>query len=133
MPRLLQVRVFDEHLPFAGIERLQEVCPQGVIYNYREWGGPLIWHGHPDWKVTIDGRLYLYGRKEWERYEQIALGKVPVADVEEQYGPDAFFLHPSYHKRFVELLQKSSGWKGIHAGENSVVFVRRRGLVRVRG
>lgn len=128
VPRLLHLRLFDRQLPFAAMDRMREIGVRGVIYNYREWGGPLIWKGHPDWKVTIDGRLYLFDDAQWRDYEETARGRVPVADVERRYHPDAFFLRPSYHERFIELLRKSDGWVEAYADRKAIVFVRRRGL-----
>lgn len=132
VPRLLQMRLFDEELPLAAARRMHEMDVRGVIYNYREWGGPLIWEGYPDWKVTIDGRLYLFTREEWNRYRQIASGRVSVAEIERQYRPDAFFLRPTYHQRLIRLLQGSDDWKEAYADRNAVVFVRRRGRVMDR-
>jgi hypothetical protein len=126
VPRLLELRLFDEQLPFAAIQRMRQMGVRGVIYNYREWGGPLIWEGYPDWKLTIDGRLYLFNREEWHRYQQIALGRVPVAQVQRQYRPAAFFLRPTYHQRFIRLLRESDQWKEAYADRNAIVFVRRR-------
>jgi len=125
VPRLLHWRLFDEQLPLGAAQRMREMGVRGVIYNYREWGGPLIWEGYPEWKVTIDGRLYLFTRQEWYRYQQIALGRVPVAEVERLYRPDAFFLRPSYHDRFVRLLRESNNWREAYADRNAIVFVRR--------
>jgi len=125
VPRLLHWRLFDEQLPLGAAQRMREMGVRGVIYNYREWGGPLIWEGYPEWKVTIDGRLYLFTRQEWYRYQQIALGRVPVAEVERLYRPDAFFLRPSYHDRFVRLLRESHNWREAYADRNAIVFVRR--------
>ena len=121
VPRLLDVKLFDEQLPFAGTKRLRELGVRGVIYNYREWGGPLIWAGYPDWKVTIDGRLYLFTREEWDLYREIALGRVSVAEVQRRYRPEAFFLRPSYHERFIKLLRESSNWEEAYADQNSIV------------
>ncbi|KKL62447.1 hypothetical protein LCGC14_2185140, partial [marine sediment metagenome] len=50
-----------------------------------------IWAGAADWRVTIDGRLYLYTAAEWRRYHEIALGRVPVAQIQQWYDPEGFF------------------------------------------
>jgi hypothetical protein len=126
VPRVLDWRLFDEQLPLSAMQRMRQIGVRGVIYNYREWGGPLIWEGYPDWKVTIDGRLYLFSREEWRRYEQIALGRVPVSQVERQYHPEAFFLRPAYHERFVRLLRQSVDWEEAYADDNAIVFVKSR-------
>ncbi len=125
VPRLLHWRVFDEPLPFAAVKQIRQIGVRGTIYNYREWGGLLIWEGYPDWKVTIDGRLYLFGEAEWDRYRAIASGRVPVAEVERLYGPDAFFLRPTHDRNLVALLQESSRWQEAYADRDAIVFVRR--------
>jgi len=126
VPGLLGLNVLDRRLPLRAAGRLRERGVRGVIYNYREWGGPLIWTGYPDWKVTIDGRLYLFDPEEWNRYEQIAAGRVPLDQVEQWYHPDAFFLRPSYHEGLIKLLRASDAWEKIDGDAESAVFVRRQ-------
>lgn len=115
--------VFDRSMPFAGLERVRERGVSGVVYNYREWGGPLIW-AHPPAKVAIDGRLYLFPRSDWDDYVRTARGEVPLEQVEARYRPDAFFLRPSYHERFVALIRASGRWDEAYADENCVLFVK---------
>ncbi len=124
LPLLVRPRLFDREIPMRAVRQLRGYGVRGVIYNYREWGGLLIWAGWPDWKVTIDGRLYLFPRKDWQRYREIARGRVPVAQVEQWYRPDVFFLRPGYHKGFIPLLRASSNWEEVYADENAVVFIR---------
>jgi hypothetical protein len=115
--------VFDRNLPFAGLDRVRELGVRGVVYNYREWGGPLIW-SHPPAKVTIDGRLYLFPPADWDAYVRTALGEVPLDEVEARYRPDAFFLRPSYHERLVALIRTSGRWEEVYADPNCVLFVK---------
>ena len=124
-PRLFDMRLFSRELPLAGVQRLRQLGVRGVIYNCREWGGPLIWAGYPQWQVTIDGRLYLFTLDEWRRYSAVAAGRVTVAEVERQYRPDAFFLRPSYDRRFIALLQGNRHWVQAYADENAVIFLPR--------
>jgi hypothetical protein len=115
--------VFDPTLPFAGLDRVRALRVGGVVYNYREWGGPLIW-ADPDAKVTIDGRLYLFPPADWGAYVRTALGEVPLAEVEARYRPDAFFLRPSYHERLIALIRASGRWEEAYADPNCVLFVK---------
>jgi len=124
LPPLLGTRIHSREMPLAAVERLGELGVRGVIYNYREWGGPLIWAGYPDWKVTIDGRLYLFTPEDWDRYRRIALGEVPAAEVDRWYHPDAFLLRPDYHRRFIRLLRDSGDWEEAYADDSAVVFLR---------
>jgi len=129
LPLLLRPKVVSEQLPMQGIERLKAELPERRtyrVYNYREWGGPLILEGSPrGWEVSIDGRLYLYPREEWRRYDEIALGRVPLETIEREHKPDAFFLRPSYHRGLIELLRASTTWREVHTDEVSSVWVRR--------
>jgi hypothetical protein len=122
LPTLLQGGVTDEFALGAGITRLREVVPQGRIYNYREWGGPLILAGHPNWRVAIDGRLYLFGDDDWHAYHEAALGRISPDDVARRYDVDAFFLHPSYHHRLIGQLRAARTWREVHADDNCVIF-----------
>jgi hypothetical protein len=102
--------------------RLREVVPQGRIYNYREWGGPLILAGHPDWQVAIDGRLYLFGEDDWRAYHEAALGRISPDELARRYNVDAFFLHPSYHHRLIARLRETGSWREVHADDYCVIF-----------
>jgi hypothetical protein len=116
--------VFDPNLPFAGLDRVRALRVSGVVYNYREWGGPLIASAHPSVRVTIDGRLYLYPAADWDDYLRTALGEVPLDEVEARYRPDAFFLRPSYHERLIALLRASDQWEEAYADRSCVLFVK---------
>ena len=122
LPTLLQGGVADEFALGAGMTRLREVVPQGRIYNYREWGGPLILAGHPDWQVAIDGRLYLFGEDDWHAYHEAALGRISPDDLARRYDVDAFFLHPSYHHRLIAQLREAGTWREVHADNYCVIF-----------
>lgn len=117
--------VIAEMIPVRGVAALKEVLPAGRIYNYYAWSGPLILAGHPDWQTGIDTRLYLYDAATWYRYEAVAKGQVPLAEVVAQDRPDAFFLRPSYDGPFVELLNTSADWRRVYEDANCVVFVKR--------
>jgi len=126
VPRVLDRPIFAEQIPLAAVEKLKTLDIDGVVYNYREWSGPLIWAGFPDWKVTIDGRLYIYPREDWRQYDEVAKGKVSVEEVERTYQPEAFFLRPSYHGPFIEKLRASERWREVHEDPSAIIFVRRK-------
>jgi hypothetical protein len=126
-PRVLPRPVIDPEIPLDGIRALRSKLTAGRIYNYREWGGPLILEGASDWRIAIDGRLYLFDdRTEWEEYEKAALGLVPVEELVRRHRPDAFFLRPTYHAELVSLLRAAPDWPELFADANCVVFVRNR-------
>jgi hypothetical protein len=107
IPNLMPVRTVFMYPLNSCIEALRAAVPAGRILNYREWGGPLILAGHPNWKVAIDGRLYLYSRQDWQDYHNAALGRIPLHDLMSRYQPDAFFLHPVFDHELIGLLEQS--------------------------
>jgi hypothetical protein len=125
---LLFVRgpVFDREIPLAGLAELKKVLPAGRIYNYREWGGPLILAGQPEWQVAIDGRLYLYTIDTWNEYNRAAGGQVPLKELVATHQPDAFFLRPDFDAGLVKLLRESKEWREVYAAEFCIIFIRRR-------
>jgi hypothetical protein len=123
-PALPTSTVLHPGLPLEGMTRLKTALPSGRIYNYRQWGGPLIWTGYPQWQVAIDGRLYLYSEKEWEGYNKAALGKVPLRELVEEHKPDAFFLRPSFHQKLMTLLKQSPAWRELYTDNKCSIFLK---------
>jgi hypothetical protein len=106
-----------------GISYLKSVLVHGRIYNYREYGGPLIFAGYPDWQVGLDGRLYLYDKAVWRDYNNAALGKVPLQELVARHQPDAFFLHPRFHKQLIEMLRRSQAWCKFYSDAQCIIFL----------
>lgn len=104
------------------IEALRGAVPAGRIFNYREWGGPLILAGHPNWKVAIDGRLYLYSRQDWQDYDNAALARIPLRDLMSKYQPDAFFLHPVHNHALIGLLDQSRHYRLLFRDSDCVAY-----------
>jgi len=111
-------------LPEKGLKALHQALPQGKIYNTREWGSALIFFGYPDWKVHVDGRLYLFNKKAfWEDYYASASGIIPLDAIVNRYKPDAFFLHPVFHRHLVEQLKESGNWAKLYADSLCAVYL----------
>jgi len=125
VPLFTRDSVIDKEIPMEGILQLKTLLPAGRIYNYREWGGPLVLEGYPRWKLAIDGRVYMFTRDEWYGYNNIALGNVAVEQVMKEHLPDAFFLRPSFHQNFINLLRVSPDWEEVYAAESSIIFLKK--------
>jgi hypothetical protein len=107
------------------LRALYEAMPAGRIYNYREWGGPLILAGHPSWRVAIDGRLYHYSREDWLDYYRVAMGLLPTDLLMSKYHPSAFLLHPGFHQALIESFERSEAVTLIYRNEYCYVYVTR--------
>ncbi len=115
--------VFADRIPVEGIAWLKTVLPAGRIYNTREYGGPLILNGRPEWKIAIDGRLYMYGKDEWKRYAEESTGKLPLESIVKEARPDAFFLQIGPHQPLIDLLRKASNWREVYSDAKCVIFL----------
>lgn len=116
---------FADHYPFAGIDALRATGRKGVVYTSFFWGGVVIDGGHPDWRVSHDGRYYLFTKAEWDRYFTAARGDVPLDELLKQYHPCAFFLQPDSDEGIIRPLLARPDWKLIHRDANCAVFVPR--------
>ena len=103
--------IAQDQLPLKAIAALKVEVPKGHIYNYREWAGPLYLFGSRDWQLAIDGRLYLYSREEWDRYQKIARGEVSLEDIINKDHPVAFVVRTDYQKGLDTLLKNSPDWR----------------------
>jgi len=117
---------FSEEIPLLAVSRLKSVVPAGRIYNYREYSGPLILAGFPDWQINIDGRLYLYDITDWIEYNRAADGQIPLDELVLIHQPAAFFLRPSFDRKLVELLRRSPRWRQDFCDLNAVIFLPSR-------
>jgi hypothetical protein len=125
LPTVLPLPILSSELPLDGVRALRAGLPTGRVYNYREWGGPLVLEGSPDWRIALDGRLYLFPEeREWREYNDAALGRIPVAELVARHRPDAFFLRPTFHANLIHLLRAEAGWREVYADETCVAFVR---------
>jgi hypothetical protein len=95
-----------------------------VVYCNYFWGGILTDVGHPDWKVTHDGRYYLLPPGEWDAHGVANAGMVPVEALEERYRPDAFFLRPGFDDGLINRLRRHPRWRELYTDGSCAVFVR---------
>ncbi len=121
------VSYLEDKLPWDGVSRLITMRNVRRIYNYREWGGPLIFFRGPypfrQWQVAIDGRLYLFSKDEWDEYSRAALGEIPLAELIAKHRPDAFFLRPGFHTALIASLRQAPEWMEIYSDANCAVFI----------
>jgi len=111
--------------PIHLFRELKVQFPRARIFNYREFGGALEYVGYPDWRVFIDGRLYLYDDKTWEVYHRAALGN-DLSLVERLVSEhDLFILHSSYHKALIGVLELNPALRLVANREGIVVFAKK--------
>lgn len=57
--------------PSGAVEFLKRERPAGPLFNDYGWGGYLIWHLYPDYRVSIDGRIAVYGPQRLREHIEI--------------------------------------------------------------
>ncbi len=113
---------FYNYYPFAATDALQASGLRGTIYCNYFWGGVLA---DADYKVSHDGRYYLFPKEDWILYDQTAAGKVPLDRVIERWRPVAFVLRKGYDDGLIALLRPR--WRVLFDGEQddqSIIFIR---------
>ena len=128
----------DPHMhyfPFEAVARMKTDVPPGTVVTDFFWGGVAARGGYPNWKVSHDGRYYLFSRDEWDWYwaamSQQCIGgfTVTLDDVVKLYNPVAFLLHVGPDDGLIAKLDDpDSGWKRLGDSFDrgqAVVFVPR--------
>jgi hypothetical protein len=59
-------------LPAGAVEFLRREGRRGTLWNEYVWGGYLIWHLYPELRVSIDGRMAVYGPERFAEHLAVA-------------------------------------------------------------
>jgi hypothetical protein len=91
------VRVFEafrpalglaETLPAGAVDFLRREGRRGTLWNEYVWGGYLIWHLYPELRVSIDGRMAVYGPERFEEHLTVVELKPGWQDVLARLAPE---------------------------------------------
>jgi hypothetical protein len=124
LPATLNPAPFADYYPFEGIRKLRAHGVRGTVFTTYYWGGMLAEAGHPDWRVTHDGRYYLKSIPEWDRYfDETNRATATVDELVARYRPSAFFLRPGIDDELIGRLERDSRWRTLFADANCVVSV----------
>jgi hypothetical protein len=120
--------IFRPEINDNGIAVLRaELRVAARIYNTYGWAGPLVLEGSPEWRISVDGRLYFYkDPAEWNAIEDARAGRISLDELEHAHHPDAFFLYPGTDRALIDRLVKCPRWRVCYRGPTSVAFVRAR-------
>ena len=58
--------------PAGAVEFLKRARPPGPLFNDYGWGGYLIWRLYPEYRVSIDGRVAVYGPGRFADHLEVA-------------------------------------------------------------
>jgi hypothetical protein len=98
---------------------------RGTIFSDPTLGGGIIYFGNRDWKVSFDGRFYLYSPKEVALLQRAYFDRSVISDLDKLYRPVAYALNASRSKALVEeLAARPETWRRIYDNGHSVVFIK---------
>ena len=60
--------------PAGAVDFLRREGRRGTLWNEYGWGGYLIWHLYPELRVSIDGRMAVYGPERFR--EHLTVGQL---------------------------------------------------------
>jgi hypothetical protein len=96
-----------ETLPTGAAEFLRREGRRGTLWNEYVWGGFLIWHLYPDLRVSIDGRMAVYGPERFAEHLAVSELTPGWQDVLRRLNPTAAVV-----RRGSPLVSafRASGW-----------------------
>ncbi len=112
--------------PVVLVETLRQELPTGRIYNHRSFAGVFHLLGNPNWRLTSDGRLYLFPPEYWIDLQHEAQGSVAIDTMIERYHVSAFVLKIPEQKPLLDLLVQSPDWQVRESTDNAILVTHRR-------
>jgi hypothetical protein len=108
--------------PVAAVEFLKSQRLPGPIYNRYGWGGYLIYHLYPEYRVYIDGRADVYGdaffTETMQVYDGVGNWKEPL----DRYGIQTVIIDPNV--ALSTLLRSDNEWSKAYEDDQAVIFRR---------
>jgi hypothetical protein len=96
-----------ETLPAGAVDFLRREGRRGRLWNEYVWGGYLIWHLYPELRVSIDGRMAVYGPERFGEHLTVVELRPGWQDVLARLAPDAMVVRSG--SPLVSAL-RASGW-----------------------
>ncbi len=111
-----------EVLPLSAVEWIKEQQPEGKLFNHYNWGGYLIWHLWPDYRVFVDGRTDLYGNAFLHRYLNAQMARPGFRETLREYGIN-LVVTPTESPLSMQLACLG-GWSEAYRDELATIWVR---------
>ncbi len=118
-PRLGVAPIFPE----SAVQFLKRERPPGSLYNDYGWGGYLIWRLYPDYRVSIDGRVAVYGPQRFADHLEVNDVRPRWRETLKRLGFELVLTRA--RSRLATVLRASPDWAVLHEDELAVVFGRR--------
>jgi len=123
--RTLETRL-EGVLPAKACDYIQENHLSGLIFNEYRWGGYLMWR-LPEYPVSVDERLNLYGDEFSDAYFEVAMGKRRMETLPGFTSAQIILLpvNVAMAKAFTTIPVLQQQFREVYRDEVAIVLVRR--------
>ncbi len=94
----------------------------GNVFNNDGWGGYMIYHAYPTYRVFLDGRSDMYGVSLVKEYVKVSTASLGYEDVLDKYG--VTWVIYNNDTALCQLLSASGKWRLIYADTIANVFLK---------
>jgi len=123
IPQNMRQTVEDDRYPTAIAQILKDVHLDGRMFNPYGWGGYLIFHLYPEYKVFLDGRTVLHGERLLQDHYTILHGNQGCQElIDTKYHFD-FMILPKEHGMIDRC--PTEAWILLFENYNSSLYLRR--------
>jgi len=105
----------------------------GPLFNGFNIGGYLIWRLYPSYKVFVDGRTEMYGKRFMDVFVRSMVDFKRWEELDERYGFNAVVLDYSsadFYHHIIKSLYDSDKWKLVYFGDVAMIFVKDNSINR---
>jgi len=108
--------------PVEAVAYLNAQPPLGRLFNHFDWGGYLIAHLYPRYRVSIDGRTGVYGDAILRRYRATQALAPDWQRFLTECDPQVILWR--VHEPLVRVLELLPEWRRLYEDDVAVIFVR---------
>jgi hypothetical protein len=121
-PRSIDGAMMVQPLPDAAVQQLMACGTPAPIWNDYFWGGYLIWTGHGQWPVGIDGRMEtLYTNNMLQDYLAVQNGDPGWQEIIEHSPARYALVRPPVAERLDAL----PDWTSVYVDDSAAVVSRK--------
>lgn len=111
-----------EFFPVDAVRFVEEFGPPREMFNSYNWGGYLLWHLYPRYRVFIDGRTDLYDDPFIQDYLRVVRAEPGWDEVLRRYN--VRFVLVERTCPLVAVLKHTEGWHCVYEDARAAVCVR---------
>lgn len=110
--------------PIAATEYLNQMKPQGLVFNSYEWGDYLLYAGPENIQLYTTSHAHLVPREVWSDYMRIARGDSNWDMRLDRYGVNTVIVDQPRRKSLIGKLHNSEDWRLEYEDRLAAIFVR---------